>query len=120
MSNASHALRDRDGGPRQLMVRTRAVGDERCASRSRTPAAASRPSNLARIFEHGFTTKKDGHGFGLHACACDVQAMGGTLRGHSDGPGRGARFTIELPLAPRDAVHSRSAAEARMRSHSVA
>src|SRR5262249_20578134 len=27
------------------------------------------PENLVRIFNHGFTTKKDGHGFGLHSGA---------------------------------------------------
>ena len=35
----------------------------------------------------GFTTKKDGHGFGLHSCALAATEMGGTLCVHSDGPG---------------------------------
>ncbi len=38
------------------------------------------PENLPRIFTHGFTTRKDGHGFGLHSC------------------GKGAMFTLEVPL----------------------
>jgi len=54
--------------------------------------------NLTRIFAHGFTTKKDGHGFGLHSCVLAAQEMGGTLTAHSDGPGLGASFTLELPL----------------------
>ena len=58
------------------------------------------PANLARIFSHGFTTKKDGHGFGLHSSALAASEMGGTLTANSDGPGRGATFTITLPLKP--------------------
>jgi len=55
------------------------------------------PENLARLFTHGFTTRKTGHGFGLHSCALAATAMGATLRAHSDGPSRGARFTLDLP-----------------------
>jgi signal transduction histidine kinase len=55
--------------------------------------------NLARIFQHGFTTKKDGHGFGLHSGANAAREMGGRLFAQSDGPGRGATFTLELPVA---------------------
>src|SRR5262249_46743432 len=55
--------------------------------------------NRGRIFEHGFTTRKSGHGFGLHSSALAAQEMGGTLRVDSDGPGCGATFTLELPLS---------------------
>jgi C4-dicarboxylate-specific signal transduction histidine kinase len=58
------------------------------------------PENLTRIFSHGFTTKKDGHGFGLHSGALAAKELGGALTVHSDGVGRGATFTVELPLAP--------------------
>src|SRR6185369_8807417 len=56
--------------------------------------------NLTRIFAHGFTTRQKGHGFGLHSCALAARQMGGTLTAHSDGPGRGATFTLELPIHP--------------------
>jgi signal transduction histidine kinase len=56
--------------------------------------------NLTRIFNHGFTTRKDGHGFGLHSGALAAKEMGGSLAVHSDGPGQGAEFTLELPLQP--------------------
>lgn len=58
------------------------------------------PENLTRIFGHGFTTRSDGHGFGLHSSANAAREMKGTLTVHSDGAGRGATFTLELPLAP--------------------
>lgn len=56
------------------------------------------PENLPRLFTHGFTTRKSGHGFGLHSCALAAKRMDGTLHAHSDGPGKGATFTLELPL----------------------
>jgi signal transduction histidine kinase len=56
------------------------------------------PENLTRIFAHGFTTRKEGHGFGLHSCANAAGEMGGKLTAHSDGPGTGATFTLELPI----------------------
>lgn len=55
------------------------------------------PENLDRIFAHGFTTRKDGHGFGLHSCALAAGEMGGALKVESAGPGKGATFTLELP-----------------------
>ena len=52
--------------------------------------------NLTRIFGHGFTTRKEGHGFGLHSGALAAKEMGGTLAALSDGTGLGATFTLEL------------------------
>ena len=57
--------------------------------------------NLRKIFNHGFTTKKDGHGFGLHSGANAAKEMGGSLTAHSDGPGLGAEFTVELPVGAK-------------------
>jgi signal transduction histidine kinase len=56
--------------------------------------------NLTRIFGHGFTTRKTGHGFGLHSSANAAKEMQGSLTVHSDGPGQGATFTLDLPAAP--------------------
>ncbi len=56
------------------------------------------PENMTRIFSHGFTTRKSGHGFGLHSGALAAKEMGGSLTVHSDGLGHGATFTLELPL----------------------
>jgi PAS domain S-box-containing protein len=53
--------------------------------------------NLTRIFAHGFTTRADGHGFGLHSSALAARELGGSLQVCSDGPGRGAIFTLLLP-----------------------
>jgi len=61
------------------------------------------PQNLARIFSHGFTTRSNGHGFGLHSCVLAAQEMGGVLRVHSDGVGCGATFTLDIPVDPQEA-----------------
>ena len=58
------------------------------------------PENLERIFSHGFTTKRHGHGFGLHSGAIAAAAMGGRLTAASPGPGCGATFTLEIPIEP--------------------
>jgi signal transduction histidine kinase len=55
------------------------------------------PENLTRIFNHGFTTRKGGHGFGLHSSALAAKELGGSLTVHSEGWGLGAVFTLELP-----------------------
>ncbi|UCC98515.1 MAG: PAS domain S-box protein [Phycisphaerales bacterium] len=60
--------------------------------------------NLTRVFEHGFTTKKKGHGFGLHSTALSANELDGSIRVHSDGPGRGAVFTLELPFKTQEAA----------------
>jgi two-component system sensor histidine kinase ChiS len=62
------------------------------------------PEHLTRIFSHGFTTRKEGHGFGLHSCALAAQEMGGSLTVHSDGAGQGATFSLDIPV---DAQQSR-------------
>ena len=61
-------------------------------------------ANLTRVFAHGFTTKADGHGFGLHSAVIAAHEMGGTLTAHSDGPDTGAIFTLELPIKSTEDV----------------
>jgi len=62
------------------------------------------PEHMTRIFSHGFTTKKDGHGFGLHSGALAARDLGGALRVASDGLGHGASFTLDLPLTSPETV----------------
>lgn len=60
--------------------------------------------NLNRIFQHGFSTKEDGHGFGLHASANAAVELGGRLSCQSDGEGKGASFTLTLPFKTKESV----------------
>jgi PAS domain S-box-containing protein len=68
------------------------------------------PENLTRIFNHGFTTRPHGHGFGLHSGALAAKELGGSLSVHSDGPDHGATFTLTLPYKSEPPRHEKSIA----------
>jgi two-component system, NtrC family, sensor kinase len=66
--------------------------------------------NVPKLFAHGFTTRKNGYGFGLHVSAIAAKTLGGSLTAQSDGLGRGAVFTLELPLSVAPATQLSRAA----------
>jgi signal transduction histidine kinase len=82
----------------QITLRVDAIGDRGLRVSVQDEGEGIPAQNLTRIFAHGFTTREAGHGFGLHSCALAARQMGGTLTAHSDGPGKGAIFTLELPV----------------------
>jgi signal transduction histidine kinase len=45
---------------------------------------------------------RSGTGLGLYLVRRLVELDGGTVRAHSDGPGKGAVFTVHWPLAPHE------------------
>lgn len=98
ISNAKQAMLDLPGHSRQITLRVATVGDSTLQISVKDDGEGILPENMARLFTHGFTTRKDGHGFGLHSCALAAVEMKGRLTVHSDGPGKGAVFTLELPL----------------------
>ncbi len=92
---------DESGQPeKQLTMRVTNGGDRVRIALADNGVGISK-ENLTRIFNHGFTTKKDGHGFGLHSGALAAREMGGSLNVESDGPGKGATFILELPCQPK-------------------
>ena len=110
ISNARHALKDlrakmpEHRGPQQLIVRVRSTPT--AITIAVTDTGVGIPAeNLEKIFRHGFTTKQGGHGFGLHASANAARELGGSLHVESDGPGAGATFTLEVPLAANERDH---------------
>ena len=98
LRNAKHACQDSGRADKRMTVRV-ANGDGRIRISVMDNGVGIPPENLTRIFNHGFTTRKDGHGFGLHSGALAAKEMGGSLTVHSDGPGQGAAFTLELPCS---------------------
>jgi PAS domain S-box-containing protein len=99
VSNAQQACDDSHRPEKRLTIRvTNGNGCIRIAVTDNGIGIQS--DNLTRIFAHGFTTKKSGHGFGLHSAALAAKEMGGSLSVHSDGAGCGATFTLELPAEP--------------------
>jgi len=84
---------------RQLDLHIERAGDNAVRVTMRDTGCGIPQENLTRIFSHGFTTKKDGHGFGLHSGAIAAKEMGGILTADSEGAGCGATFKLELPTA---------------------
>lgn len=85
-------------GTRVLRVRVQRAG-ERIRFEIQDNGCGIAADDLSRLFRQGFTTKKRGHGFALHASAIAAQAMGGSLTAESQGPGQGACFSLSLPRA---------------------
>ena len=102
--NAKHAFDNLTGNDKQITLR---ITNEN--NRIRIDVIDNGigipPENMIRIFNHGFTTKKDGHGFGLHSGALTAKEIGGTLTVYSEGTGRGSKFTLELPLSTEKLPH---------------
>lgn len=100
ISNAKAALNSTPA-PKRITVRLGPTPDT--DSRARVQVIDNgmgiSPENLDRIFEHGFTTRPDGHGFGLHSAINAAREMHGSLSAESDGPNHGATFTLDLPIA---------------------
>lgn len=96
LSNARHALKARNDGPRQLTLELRRQDPETVAVEIRDSGIGIQADVLRRLFEFGFTTKKEGHGFGLHTSAILAKELGGDLSAHSDGHGCGARFVLRF------------------------
>jgi PAS domain S-box-containing protein len=95
--NAKYACDESGHAHNRLTVRV-ASGNDRVKVSVTDNGIGIPPENLTRIFNHGFTTRKGGHGFGLHSGALAAKEMGGSLNVQSDGPGKGSVFTLELPI----------------------
>jgi PAS domain S-box-containing protein len=99
LRNAKYAMDAQNGHVKRLVARVGLAAPDRVRITIADNGVGIAAEHLTRIFNHGFTTKKDGHGFGLHSGANAAKEMGGTLTAHSDGPGKGAEVTLELPIA---------------------
>jgi PAS domain S-box-containing protein len=94
--NAKYACDESSRSDRLVIVRVEAAGTRvRLSVIDNGVGIAS--EDMPRLFSHGFTTRKSGHGFGLHSASLAARELGGTLTAHSDGRGQGATFILELP-----------------------
>ena len=98
ISNAKYAMSSLSDRPRQMTLSIQTVENDILQISVKDEGEGIPAENMARIFTHGFTTRKEGHGFGLHSCALAAIEMNGRLTAHSDGPGKGALFTLQIPL----------------------
>ena len=100
VTNAKQAVKGSGNSPRQikLIIETLDRGEgKRIRFAVEDNGTGIAPQHLTRMFSHGFTTKPDGHGFGLHSAANAATEMRGTLTATSEGLGKGSTFTLELP-----------------------
>ena len=98
LRNAKQAVNDSNHQEKRIRVHIHRCGEERIRIAVEDSGVGLAPKNLTRIFSHGFTTKRDGHGFGLHSGANTARQLGGSLWAESKGLGYGATFILELPL----------------------
>ena len=97
LTNARQAMIEQPVEERLVFVAVTIAADLVCIS-VRDNGCGISADNLTRIFNHGFTTKKTGHGFGLHSAANSAREMGGQLYAESEGVGYGATFHLELAV----------------------
>ena len=100
ISNAKYAMSESTATERVLTMGVNLNGDNVVRVSVADNGVGIPPENLPRIFSHGFTTRQNGHGLGLHSGFLAAREMGGTLLVHSDGPDKGAIFTLVLPAKP--------------------
>lgn len=98
LTNGVQAVKSRPAGERRLRL-TLESRDKNVEFAVEDNGVGIPPENLGRIFQHGFTTRKDGHGFGLHSGALAAKNLHGQVSVHSDGSDRGARFSLSLPIS---------------------
>ncbi|MCC9658693.1 two-component system sensor histidine kinase NtrB [Rhodopirellula halodulae] len=99
IKNAKDSMVEHGVDSPQITIRSRCEDEQLVLSVIDNGMGISRES-LQQIFQHGYTTKDDGHGFGLHSSANAAGELGGRLEAFSDGIGTGARFDVTLPLNP--------------------
>jgi signal transduction histidine kinase len=102
IQNAKYALTEQPGNSPQVLTLIINTTDSGFVQvRVSDTGVGIAPENITRIFAHGFTTRKEGHGFGLHSGAIAAKEMGGSLTAYSKGIGHGATFTLQIPIPPQ-------------------
>lgn len=101
ISNAKQATCHPDVASRHITLRVSRGNDGHCIRFDVHDNGVGMSEEVkSKLFRHGFTTKSDGHGFGLHSSANAARELNGELTAHSDGPGTGATFTLIIPATP--------------------
>lgn len=98
MQNARQAMQSYSG-TRELVLEVSRLDDRHVTLAVTDSGIGIDSEHLTKVFAMGFTTREEGHGFGLHSSANSAKEMGGSLRAESEGLGKGARFVLELPMA---------------------
>lgn len=97
LSNAKDALIESKKDSKILIVTTSVYHKQKVLIEITDNGVGILQKNINKIFQHGFTTKNTGHGFGLHTSIIAIHELGGEMRVKSEGEEQGATFTLELP-----------------------
>jgi len=103
--NAKYALDESELADRRITLGIGMSGTDRIRIVVADNGVGIAQENLTRIFSRGFTTRRNGHGFGLHSGSIAAREMGGFLKAESGGIGRGATFTLEIPVSGERSDH---------------
>jgi len=106
IKNAKQAMSEVDRNERKIIIRT--SQDEGHVYLSVVDNGHGIAADkIKKIFTYGFTTKNDGHGYGLHTCANYIKEMNGNITVESEGIGKGSCFTLILPKIDETGRHRR-------------
>ena len=95
--NAKESCQESTNEDKCILLKTGSVNDDLFFIQIIDNGIGINKTKQLQVFSYGFTTKKSGHGFGLHSSIIAINEMNGSLTVHSDGANKGATFTIELP-----------------------
>src|SRR5262249_24794663 len=98
LSNAKYACDAGKKTEKMVAVRLKLAGTDRVRMGVADNCIGIAPEKITHIFSQGFTTRKGGHGFGLHSGALAAKELGGTISAESPGVGHGATFILEIPI----------------------
>ncbi|MDM0035889.1 ATP-binding protein [Variovorax sp. J22P271] len=97
--NANEAMTEQPRGSRALHVSVAPSDGRRVRVAVRDTGPGVDETHIDKVFDHFYTTKAKGLGMGLAMCRSILEAHGGSLS-VARNEGRGATFSMLLPLAP--------------------
>ncbi len=100
--NAMDAVRDVAEGDRTVTVATFLAAKDAVVVEVRDTGPGISPEHLPRLFDHFFTTKREGLGLGLSISRSIVESLHGKIE--ADNCPAGARFRVFMPVVQVSAV----------------
>jgi predicted ATPase/signal transduction histidine kinase len=98
LTNAKESITESEGGSRFIFITAQIEFGSACIITIKDSGTGLSADQISKLFQFGFTTKRAGHGFGLHHCANTIKEMGGTIEFWNNIGEPGATFSLKLPL----------------------
>lgn len=97
LKNAIEALSSSDVVEKRLIIKMGFINQNSICVEITDNGVGIKKEHLKKLFSFGFTTKTEGHGYGLHNSVLIAKELGGDLRAVSGGVNQGATFIFEIP-----------------------